>query len=256
MSDRSGLPIRAISLTAAGVWLFASAVAAVLSAFSLRLSDHQELIFRLIFAGVGLALPSLLFSGFLVFALKVRYRLWPRVVLLLAAGLSLWLLIFCIQAGLGAAQKAARTSCQSNLELLAMATLMYTADHKDLLPPADSWVDATFPYVRYIKAYKCPADLTGGRASFAMNANLSGKNIKQIKHPERIILLFETDSPGANPYGGKEASPAKGRHQGAVLVAFADGHLDQFDLKTGRPPLEWKIPAANKVSPKAPGGKP
>jgi hypothetical protein len=240
MTSEKKSQARFILLTTLAVWLIATAITVALSTLYLRLPDRQYIFGRALFTGFFLALPALFFAYFSIKSLNTGHSVWERGISLLAALLMLLVIGFLCKVGLDASKTYASAVCYANLGQVGLGLLMYADDYDDRLPPADSWLDATLPYTKNIKAYKCPADLSAARCSYALNTNLSGKVLKEIKHPERVVLLYDTDKPGLNPSGGKEYFPAKGRHRGQIRLVFVDGHVDSYNPKTKSPPLEWK----------------
>jgi hypothetical protein len=89
-------------------------------------------------------------------------------------------------------------ACRMNLHSLAMAFHMYALDNGGRFPPAARWVDALTPaYVVDPTIFHCPveADLT-----YAMNANLGGASVDQLREPGRTLLLFHSTLRDRNPH--------------------------------------------------------
>lgn len=128
------------------------------------------------------------------------------------------------------------TKCKSNMQILAEALERYQDDHKGYLPDANHWVDEIYPYVKDWKVFRCPADSSQGRSSYAMNANVSGKKLSWEKGAETTILLYETTKSGQNPRGVGADLPKPGRH-------FVDDYCNWFAFPAG-----WAASAEAKMN--------
>lgn len=104
------------------------------------------------------------------------------------------------------AQTARHNSgCVQNLKMIYGALHIYAADHHGALPAGANWKAAILPYLEDATLLRCPAD--GDKThpvSYAMNANLSGKKLQDIKNPHDVILLYETTSKASTPCGRGE----------------------------------------------------
>jgi hypothetical protein len=109
------------------------------------------------------------------------------------------------------AETAAKNStCRYHLKQLAQAIAQYRFDSDDKFPQAKNWLAPLGGYCgvdcKYdAKTLRCPADHRTEGFSYAMNANLSGKKLSEIKDPHNTILLYETTSKASTPHGtGKD----------------------------------------------------
>jgi hypothetical protein len=91
-------------------------------------------------------------------------------------------------------------TCDRHLRRIGFAVLQYEIDHNGKLPDADRWVDELYPYIKDWSVFRCPADTTAGRCSYAMNERLSGKRADNFKQPD-TVLIYETSHAGMNPHG-------------------------------------------------------
>jgi hypothetical protein len=99
--------------------------------------------------------------------------------------------------------QAQNTSCQSTIQSLGRALLNYASDNDDHLPDAANWIMVAAQ--RTGEKPHCPADNDKTHpSSYAMNANLSGKKLSDIKDPHDTILLYETTSKASVPFGRGE----------------------------------------------------
>ncbi len=84
-------------------------------------------------------------------------------------------------------------TCQRRVSVLCRGLLSYARDHEGMLPAADEWCDAIGLYVRPEdmgpEAFVCPGalDLDYG---YAINADLAGKDIRQLRNHSRYCLIL------------------------------------------------------------------
>ena len=133
--------------------------------------------------------------------------------------------------------KSART--QVYLSHLANAQMSYSSDHNDLMPPADSWIEALRPYVSgdidsMISSPFSDAD----ERLFAMNINLDGVRSDRISQPTSTPLFFEV-APGSPLAGGMELMSARPGNRHGYLIVFVDGHAEEVPSNRVRT-LTWK----------------
>ena len=145
--------------------------------------------------------------------------------------------------------KAKNESCQSNLKSLNTGIQAYIRAHQGRLPETTNWLAITesFP----TDGLKCPADPDVTHpVSYAMNANLSGKKLSDIKNPGQVILLYETKSKQAIPFGvGKDMADigkpknGQGRHNKVGyrfnFFLMADGTIREAGTPDEKKPLRW-----------------
>jgi len=122
---------------------------------------------------------------------------------------------------------ANQASCLSNVKQLAQAMMMYAQDYDEPLP-ANRWSDRLVKYVAPDSSgsslFVCP-EVPLRRCGYAFNralAGLSAADLRKLPHPERTVVIFETDL-GWNGAGGPEALVERPRHRGNDAFAFADG---------------------------------
>jgi prepilin-type processing-associated H-X9-DG protein len=84
------------------------------------------------------------------------------------------------------------------------------------------------------KQFCCPSsDTKKGQSSYAINVNIAGKKISEVRFPYDTVLLFETKS-GVNPAGGPEILNADNHRGNGCNVLFAGGQVkfikyEEFD---------------------------
>jgi len=119
---------------------------------------------------------------------------------------------------------AMTTLSQTNVRQICLAMHLYSDENDGRLPPADNWPAALNEYIGNEKILKSPFAPHTGR-SYAMNANLNGRKIKDIKQPQRTVLIFEVE-PGSPPAGGRELLPDRPRGPRGYVIGFLDGHTE------------------------------
>ena len=96
--------------------------------------------------------------------------------------------------------KSQNASCQSAMKSLGYALLSYAEDNNGQLPNAKNWIAVAAQ--RTGEKPICNVDTDKAHSSsYAMNANLSGKKLSEIKDPSHTILLYETTSKASTPFG-------------------------------------------------------
>lgn len=150
---------------------------------------------------------------------------------------------------LKAETKNKNEACQSNLQTLNTALQNFARAHQNQWPNAQQW--ATIIDEQNAKTLHCPADPNHRHASsYAMNADLSGKKLSDIKDPRDLILVYETNSDNAAPFGtGKDMADigkpdtGQGRHNriGYRFNYFlmADGTIREAGTPKEKEPLRW-----------------
>jgi prepilin-type processing-associated H-X9-DG protein len=124
-----------------------------------------------------------------------------------------------------AKHKANAIHCMSNVKQLNLGVMMYANDNQDQFPSGTTWCDALRAYATNDKVYLCTQGKPGQRCHYALNAQLVGRELKDVHTPAETVLIFETDG-GWNLSGGRELLPAKPRHSNGYVVGFADGHAE------------------------------
>lgn len=76
------------------------------------------------------------------------------------------------------------------------------------------------------------------KSGYAFNRALGGKGRKDIRHPERTVLLYESDL-GWNGADGPRSLCRPPRHRRGNLIAFADGGVDVVP-PMDEPKLNWR----------------
>ena len=117
--------------------------------------------------------------------------------------------------------------CRANARQIAMAIQLYALKNDGKLPDAANWTDAIRPLLTNPGVLKCPADTQSGHeVSFAMNQNLSGALLRDIKDAYKTVLLYESTTGKANESGRGETIPSPPRHTNGNVYIMADGTVD------------------------------
>jgi len=122
-----------------------------------------------------------------------------------------------------AKQKAETTRCVNNVKQLSVALCICGDDNQGHYPVATNWCGAVQGTGVSSQIFHCPADNSGSRCSYAYNAKLAG--VEETKANPNTVMIFEAGG-GWNASGGPELLLDKPRHGHAVVVGFADGHVE------------------------------
>jgi RNA polymerase sigma factor (sigma-70 family) len=121
---------------------------------------------------------------------------------------------------------ADRAKSISNLKLLALAIIMYAADHQDTYPHANKWVDEVAPYAHgSIEALMRDPSAPTLKYGYAFNAKLSGVGLNTLPNPAYTVLVFESTLGVRNASDAGESVPHPGRHLSGTDFAYAEGHV-------------------------------
>jgi prepilin-type processing-associated H-X9-DG protein len=102
---------------------------------------------------------------------------------------------------------------------------MYANDNNQQFPSGAGWCDAIVKYTGSRRTFKCLQGDQSQASHYAFNARLQGLRSGQLQSPSKTVLIFETDG-GWNLAGGPELLVHTPRHGRAVVVGFADGHVE------------------------------
>lgn len=157
-------------------------------------------------SGGGLALAGIIVSAIFVFMIPIfAAMLLPA----LAA----------------AKQKAQTVNCMSCVKGLTFEMRMYADNNQNHYPAATNWCDALLlqSNTGLTNIFHCPADFSGGRCSYAFNAQVAGAETGKVD--PATVVIFEANG-GWNRSGGKELLLVNPRHGRQIVVGFADGHVE------------------------------
>jgi len=115
-----------------------------------------------------------------------------------------------------------RATCDSDLYSIAFAILKdYVPKHDGFLPDQEGWKRWVINYCKTSWVLYCPDAKSHERSSYCLNPKLSGRRLREVREPERTILIFECDENG---------QPIARHHFEELFrhcchVAFADGRI-------------------------------
>jgi hypothetical protein len=123
------------------------------------------------------------------------------------------------------ARMQGRTSVSmNNAKQICIAMAMYCDENNGRFPPVDNWPAALIPYLGDTKILESPFEPQTG-LTWAMNENLDGHRLRDIKQPHRVVLIFEVES-GSPPTGGRELLPENPITVRGYIVGFPDSHVE------------------------------
>lgn len=109
---------------------------------------------------------------------------------------------------------------------LATGLALYANDHDDRLPLAESWTDATMPYVRVDQYYRSPALASDPLAyGFAFHSAIAGRSILEFEAPATTLSFFDSINVQRNATALPSTLPNPPRYVGGNVQAFLDGHV-------------------------------
>lgn len=170
-----------------------------------------------------------------------------------------------------ARENARRSSCQSNLKEISLATMQYAQDNDEKLPKPfvtanvpGSWMYATsitnfgtsafdptrgsiYTFAKNAQIFMCPSDSAKQGDSFGMNQMLGapggagGIKISKLSNAASTVMYGEeasgstgsTDDASIDPTwtAGKPVNPISMRHLSTSNLAFCDGHVKSHNAQ-------------------------
>jgi hypothetical protein len=113
--------------------------------------------------------------------------------------------------------------CKARLVRLHQALVQYAADNGDALPPAERWVEATWPLVsekdpkdEFESFFRCPTISKQRKIwefGYALNKSVAGKKFSEIAPDE--FLIFDSDNLDRNAVDELRSKPSTPRHFGS-----------------------------------------
>jgi len=123
--------------------------------------------------------------------------------------------------------KAQAIQCLNNAKQISLGIMMVTDANTNICPEAATWCDDVLPEVGANTIFLCSAGDPNDRCHFALNQQLAGKDITEVKNPATTVMIFESDG-GWNLNGGSELLLREPRHNQKLIVGFVDGHVEML----------------------------
>ena len=121
--------------------------------------------------------------------------------------------------------KAQGILCMNNAKQITLGIILHADANTNACPSAENWCDAILSEVGTNRIFQCNAAKGSSTSHFAYNKKLDGFDIEKVKDPATTVMIFETEG-GWNSSGGSELLLQKPRHASAVVIGFADGHVE------------------------------
>ena len=122
---------------------------------------------------------------------------------------------------------AGKVACPENLKKLYNAVMLYSSSWDDTLPPAGSWQKSLAnPSQTFAQPdeMRCPSV---GHNGYAMNREVSGKRLSDIKDRGHTPLFYDSAVETPNSNDNFSSLPIPGRHSSRNNVIYMDGHTEQ-----------------------------
>jgi hypothetical protein len=118
-------------------------------------------------------------------------------------------------------------ACLSNMKRLTVASLMYSQDNNDRLPPAERWADAIKPLMKQDEIFRCPPSQTDREFGIAFVTPMGTAAVSAIPSPDREVLLYDSADWARNAHGlGRRRDRA--RHDNVAYVSGRVKSLGPF----------------------------
>ncbi len=123
-----------------------------------------------------------------------------------------------------------RSITLSNMKQLALATMMYTDDNDEHLPPAESWMDVIEPYHKNDRIAHDDSikDRKDDEYGFAFFEPVSCINPWSVVDQAGVPMLFQSVLMGRNAHSDLSTLPSIPRNGKMNIIAFLDGHAKAF----------------------------
>jgi prepilin-type processing-associated H-X9-DG protein len=116
----------------------------------------------------------------------------------------------------------------------ALALMLYTVDNGDRLPPAETWVDASWDYAMADRIYQDPSivERKEGEYGFAFFDPVSLIDLRTLVNPAGVPLVFQSVLMRRNAHSDLGTLPRIPRsfrgQKGLNIIAFCDGHVKGY----------------------------
>jgi prepilin-type N-terminal cleavage/methylation domain-containing protein len=122
------------------------------------------------------------------------------------------------------------TACMSNIKQSGLSVTMYIDDNNDRFPEASTWIDRLKPYSKNEGIFQDREGVKDGSYGYAFRKTASSIDLAEIRSPAEFIIVFDSTLMGRNATSELWSLPHPGRHKGADIVCFADGHAKRLSL--------------------------
>jgi hypothetical protein len=124
-------------------------------------------------------------------------------------------------------------TCLGRMRALCKAVRDYAKDHDGLLPGANTWCDDIAPYLIQHPdgndVFVCPA-VPESPCGYALNADIAGKNAKELVGHSRIVVLMESNLGTRNASASASGVTAEDRHRAGWIGQGPTGsHFGYLD---------------------------
>jgi len=124
-----------------------------------------------------------------------------------------------------ARERARQITCASNEKQMGVAFMQYVQDYDGKMPPANTWMDATYPYAKF--QLHCPD--ANGQYGYAYYSKLSSAKLSNLADPSAVPVIYDSTNTGKNVTDPLTSMPSPGIHSNANNYSFADGHVDSLE---------------------------
>ena len=143
-----------------------------------------------------------------------------------------------------AREMSRQTNCLNNFKQLGLAYYMYLDDNKEHFPESFNnglwWANRILPYIKAKnttnKLFECPSWINNEPSftckGYASNDNICSyagwytprKTLLQLRRPTALLLLVDSKTSNACPWGYSILATVTGRHRLGSNILFVDGH--------------------------------
>ena len=182
---------------------------------------------KIVYIPLAFSVSMVILCGFLKKSEKDKSNAFKALIISIVA-LCFSFVMFDISV---ARYKARQSGCLSSIKQISLAFLIYENDYDSHLPPLGSnWNSILKEYKIGDGMLHCPNVENSKDPTYALNKNLAGLNVNNVKNPENTILIFES-KPGKNLFGTSELLPKYPRHFDGDEYGFLDGHAKSMKRK-------------------------
>lgn len=140
----------------------------------------------------------------------------------------------------GVADARESALCRERLAKIARGLGAYSADNDGRYPPAEVWMDASWPYVakkspsdQFESPFRCPAvsKLRTTQFGYALQEGAGGAPYAEWQDSKTKVLVFDAENSARNAVEGLDALPVPPRHEKGTknYGALPDGTVRSLD---------------------------